>query len=451
LAESVFGLHLAAVGSRRKCGGTLKTQRISGFAVIEQIFESAFARKRIAANHLCIILVPFVKDLLARGYARATIRLHVEVIEHFGQWLHHQGIPLRQLSTWHASRFLRFHLPRCGCSRPGTKRRQHCQAALRRLVDFLRDRRRIREWKPRTPPRRPLDQLVAAYDQHMKRVCGFADSTRHTRQVCARRFLRWRFGRGQLRLDRIRPKDLSRFVVLRARHLGPSGIRSLVVCLRSFLRFLELAGLLSPGLARAVPQPVRALPPPPPTTLDPAQERKFLNSFSRATPKGRRDYAIALCLCALALRSEEVASLNLDDLDWRAMTLCLRQTKQRRQRLLPLPDSVARAILNYLKQGRPPTQSRALFVGHLPPYEGPMTASYVRVIVRNAFARCGMKPMGTHILRHSWATSAHRHGSGLKLIADVLGHRSLQSTQRYAHVNLEELRRVALPWPKTKR
>jgi integrase/recombinase XerD len=59
--------------------------------------------------------------------------------------------------------------------------------------------------------------------------------------------------------------------------------------------------------------------------------------------------------------------------------------------------------------------------------------------------------MGTHILRHSWATWAHRRGSGLKLIADVLGHRSLQSTQRYAHVNLEELRQVALPWPRTKR
>ena len=59
----------------------LKNQRNSGFAVIEQIFESAFARKRIAANYLSIIRVPFVQDLLMHGYARATIRLHVEVIE----------------------------------------------------------------------------------------------------------------------------------------------------------------------------------------------------------------------------------------------------------------------------------------------------------------------------------------------------------------------------------
>lgn len=429
----------------------MKTLHISGFAAIEQIFESAFARNRIAGNHLSIILVPFVEDLLVHGYARATIRLHVEVIEHFGQWLQRQGIPFRQLSTLDAHRFLQHHLPRCHCSRPGVKRRQHCHAAMRRLVDFLRDRKWIKEFKSKVPPQQPIDQLIAAYDRHMGRICGLADTTRHHRQVCARRFLRWRFGQGRLRLNQIRPKDLAKFIVLRARHLGPSGMHSLVVCLRGFLRFLELSGVLGPGLARAVPQPVRALPPPPPTILAPEHRRKFLNSFPRATAKGRRDYAIALCLTDLALRSEEVAGLTLDDLDWRAMTVRLRQTKQRRQRLLPLPDSVARAIMRYLKRGRPATRNRALFVGHLAPYDGPLTASYVRVVIRRAFARCGMKPMGTHVLRHSWATWAHRRGSGLKLIADVLGHRSLESTQRYAHVNVEELRRVALPWPRTKR
>jgi len=429
----------------------LKNQGDSGFAWIEQLFESAFARKRIAANYLSIILVPFVQDLFSHGYALATIRLHVEVIEHFGQWLQRRGVPRKRLSSKHVDQFLRHHLRRCRCPEPATRHRHHCQAAMRRFVEFLRDRKQIWEFALKTPSLGAVDQLLAAYDQHMSRVCGFADMTRHSRQVCARHFLRWLFGHGRLRWRRLQPKDLSRFVVWRARHLGPSGLRNLVVCLRNFLRFLELKGILRPGLSRAVPQPVRALPPPPPTTLDLKERRKFLNSFPRSTSKGRRDRAVALCLSELALRSGEVVELTLDDLDWRAMTLRLRQTKQRRQRLLPLPDSVAKAIMNYLKRDRPPTQSRALFVGHLAPFEGPLTASHVRMIVRRAFARCGMKPMGTHVLRHSWATWAHRRGSGLKLIADVLGHRSLESTQRYAHVNLEELRQVALPWPKTNR
>ena len=96
----------------------------------------------------------------------------------------------------------------------------------------------------------------------------------------------------------------------------------------------------------------------------------------------------------------------------------------------------------------PPTDSRALFVHHVPPVGQPLTAQTVRVLVRRAFARCGIPASGSYILRHTWATWAHRRGAGLKLIADLLGHRSLGSTTRYAHVNLEELRQAALPWPK---
>lgn len=236
----------------------------------------------------------------------------------------------------------------------------------------------------------------------------------------------------------------------RARQLGPTGIRALVVSLRSLLRFLEFSGRLRPGLVGLVPQPVAALPPPPPQILEPKQWRQFLNGFPRSTPKGRRDYAIVLCLAELALRSQEVVGLTLDDVDWRTMTVRLAQTKQQRQRLLPLPGNVAKAILSYLKHGRPSTTSRALFVHHLPPVGQPLTAQTVRVLVRRGFARCGIPASGSYILRHTWATWAHRRGAGLKLIADVLGHRSLGSTTRYAHVNLEELRQAALPWPRIK-
>jgi integrase len=156
-----------------------------------------------------------------------------------------------------------------------------------------------------------------------------------------------------------------------------------------------------------------------------------------------------LCLVQLALRPQEVVRLKLDDLDWRAMTLRLAQTKQRRERLLPLPNVLARALVDYLKGGRPVTESRALFVHYQAPFDQALTAGRVRVLVRRAFARCGIQAR-PYALRHTWATWAHRRGAGLKLIADMLGHRCLDSTGRYALVNLEQLRQVALPWPKTK-
>lgn len=430
---------------------SVEKRLISDFAVVERLFTSALVRRRMAANHLGIILTRFVLDLHSRGYTAVGVRHHVLAVEHFGGWLKEQEVSVRRLTTHHVQRFLRSHLPQCHCPRPAPKVPQHCRASLRRFVEFLRSRKQIEESVVKAVPQDPVDRLLAAYDQHLHQVCGISEEIRRRRRLCARQFLHWRFGGGPIRRNQLLAKEVVRFVVSRARKLGPTGLRALVVNLRSFLRFLEFCGRARRGLAGAVPQPVRAIPPPPAKTLEPKQRRRFLNSFSRSTPNGRRDYAIALCLAELALRGQEVVGLTLDDLDWRAMTMRLAQTKQRRQRLLPLPGVVAKAIVSYLKHGRPPTQSRVLFVHHLPPVGQALTAQTVRVLVRRAFARCGLKATGTYILRHTWATQAHRKGAGLKLIADLLGHRSLEATKRYAHVNLEELRQVALPWPKLKR
>jgi len=372
------------------------------------------------------------------------------VVEHFGYWLKHRQVPLRCLSTFHVLEFLRRHLPRCRCPRPAPKVPLNCRAPLRRFVEFLRSRKLIKEPAEKTVPQGPVDRLMATYDQHLDHVCGLSGNTRRQRLLLAQQFLRWRFGRKQPQLDRLQAKEVSRFVFSRAHEVRPTGIGALVVHLRSFLRFLEFSGRLAQQLSNSVPRLVAPLPSPPPNTLEPKQWKKFLNSFPRHTLQGRRDYAIVLCLTQLALRSQEVVSLTLDDLDWRAMTMRLCQTKQQRQRLLPLPSAVARAIVSYLKHGRPSTPSRYLFVHHLAPVGQSLTAQFVRLLVRHAFARCQIKAGGSYILRHTWATWAHRRGAGLKLIADVLGHRSLQPTQRYAHVNLEELRQVALPWPKIK-
>lgn len=419
--------------------------------LVKKIFKSASVRSRMAASHLGIILSGFVEDLHARGYTSGGVRHHVLVVEHFGRWLKRRGVPPCRLSTLHVPEFLSSHLPRCHCPLPAPKVREDCRAALRRFVEFLRSRNGIKECAAQTVPQAPRDRLIAAYDRHLERVCGLSAEVRRRRRLCARQFLDWRFSRGALRLNQLQAKQVRRLVLWRARQLGPTGIRALVVSLRSFLRFLEFSGRLRPGLAGLVPQPVAPLPPPPPKILEPKQWRKFLNSFPQSTPKGQRDYAIMLCLAQLALRSQEVVGLTLDDVDWRALTMRLSQTKQQRQRLLPLPGSVAKALLSYLKHGRPSTtDSRAFFVHHLPPVGQPLTAQTVRVLVRRAFARCGISASGSYILRHTWATWAHRRGAGLKLIADLLGHRSLGSTTRYAHVNLEELRQAALPWPKIK-
>jgi integrase len=124
-----------------------------------------------------------------------------------------------------------------------------------------------------------------------------------------------------------------------------------------------------------------------------------------------------------------VAALTLDDVDWRALTVRLRQTKQRRERLLPLPARVARTLVVYLRRDRLVVEHRLLFINLRPPLLGrPLPTDVVRNVIRRAFGRCGIKASGPHILRQSWASAAHQRGADLKQIADVLGHRSVEMT-----------------------
>jgi len=205
--------------------------------------------------------------------------------------------------------------------------------------------------------------------------------------------------------------------------------------LQGFLRFLEFTGRIRPGLAEGVPCPITPPPSPPTQVLDSDTRLRFLRSFDCTTPVGSRDHAIALCFSELALRANEVAALTLDDVDWRALTVRLRRTKQRRERLLPLPCRVARALVVYLQQDRPVIGHRRLFISLRPPLGRPLPTDGVRNVIRRAFGRCGNQATGPHILRQSWATLAHQRGTDLKLIADVLGHRSVDTTAPYATVH----------------
>ena len=184
-------------------------------------------------------------------------------------------------------------------------------------------------------------------------------------------------------------------------------------------------------------------------TMTDEQLQLFLARFDRSIPTGHRDYAMALCQVDLGLRVSEVSALRLEDLDWRAATLRIEGGKSRRTRLLPLTDGVGRAIAEYLRQGRPTTNCRHIFVRHTTPVGTAIGTELIRGADPIAFAQvegCAHWT-GTHALRHTAATRLHRGGASLKEVADLLGHQSIDTTAIYAKVDLPTLATVALPWP----
>jgi len=125
----------------------------------------------------------------------------------------------------------------------------------------------------------------------------------------------------------------------------------------------------------------------------------------------------------------------------------LRRTKGGREDILPLPDTTGRAIADYLRLERPPTTSRAVFVSHGAPCGRPIGPDCVGKTIRQAYARAGLPYTRAHLLRHTMASRLLASGSSLKQVADVLRHRSLNTTLVYAKLDTRSLSTVALPWP----
>jgi integrase len=158
-----------------------------------------------------------------------------------------------------------------------------------------------------------------------------------------------------------------------------------------------------------------------------------------------------LLLARLGLRAGEVSGLSLDDLDWERGEICVRSLKgcEGHADRLPMPQDVGSALAEYLRYARPVCASRSVFIRHYAPYSGFTSSSAISCIVRRALKRAGPNTVqtGAHLLRHSVATHLLREGASLAEIADLLRHRSQQSTMIYAKVDLDFLRPLAMPWP----
>jgi integrase/recombinase XerD len=171
----------------------------------------------------------------------------------------------------------------------------------------------------------------------------------------------------------------------------------------------------------------------------------LLDSCDRSTAKGTRDFAIIVLLSRLALRSIEVARLQLDDVHWRAGEITVRG-KARRTDRMPLPNDVGQALAGYLRDSRPASQSRQVFLTCRAPLR-PIRADLVNDVVERTCRRAGVPQVGPHRLRYAVATNRVAQGVVLTDISQVLRHSDLATTAIYAKIDLTSLRAVSRPWP----
>ena len=173
---------------------------------------------------------------------------------------------------------------------------------------------------------------------------------------------------------------------------------------------------------------------------------KILSSFDRENPMGKRNYAIFLLAARMGLRSCDIKALEFGFINWTEKTVSFTQKKTKKYLTLPLPDDVGWAIIDYLKNGRPVSDSKYVFIQHTPPY-----GQYkdLRNVLVKQMRKAGIetpanKRIGMHCFRHSLATAMLENGVPLPVISQTLGHADIASTEVYLRINISQLRLCAL-------
>ena len=297
---------------------------------------------------------------------------------------------------------------------------------MKRFVRFLNDQGVGKPPAPPTAAEMAWAELRRDYETYLRCQRGFSDKTIVESWRFADRFVKFRFGQEIGDLSQIKSPEIASFLHQWTQRREPYRDTSVASHLRNFFRYLFEAGKTPVNLSLGIPCVAKCYGTRLPRHLTPEQVEMVIKAVSSdEKPESRRNYAMVLLLARLGLRAQEVAAMQLDDIDWRSGELIVRGKGDRHDRV-PLPPDVGEALADYIRLDRV-TSSRMLFVSPRPPHEPLKNGQVLNVILKDAFARTGLKPpapyVGSHILRHSLATHLVQRGASLEEIGDMLRHR----------------------------
>jgi integrase/recombinase XerD len=386
------------------------------------------------------VLESYATSLNEEGYSHETFLSKTWFVIGFSRWLHQKRIEMLQLTLAVGQGFLRDRSPR----------RSGDPTTLRHFLMWMHSRGLIAAQALQRYEKSEVDTLVEEYSAYLVNERGLASTSRVVYISLAHRFLTRTCPRGRWDLKALTAQKIRDFAMHEARKFRTSKAASLLTSVvRSFLRFVHYRGYIDRSLVGAVPAVAHWSMAPIPRALPLKAVRRVLaHSRSRRGPCGLRDRAVLLILARLGLRAREVMLLELDDIDWD--NACVHVSgKGRQERPLPLPHDVGEAIAMYLRDGRPASSCRRVFLRTRAPWRGVATHSSISAIVGRALKRAQIKSTthGAHQFRHSLATNMLRQGASLTEIGQVMRHRDPNTTRLYAKVDLGALREVALPWP----
>lgn len=367
----------------------------------------------------------FAAELRARGYTELSLANQLRLMSGLSRWLTTKRIAVEDIDHAVMHRFL------------AKRRRTYTHfTSERALLPLLTHLHAVGAMSAIVVAEQPRSELLCEYERYLVEERDVTRSVRERYLAVADEFLHHR------KVSSLTACDVTRHV---SEHAGTSWFEGWLSALRSVLRFLFVTSKTDTNLVFAVPSTPRWSQTSLPQALEPDELASVLSSRDRRTIAGCRDYAVLILLSRLGLRACEVATVQMEDIDWRSGEIEIRG-KGRSLARLPLPVDVGEAIVAWLRRGRRSKTTRSVFVSVRAPY-GPLTPHAIIGIATSALRAAGIDRGGAHRLRHTAATQMLRRGASMTEIAQVLRHRHLNTTAIYAKVDRVSLRTIARPWP----
>ena len=376
-----------------------------------------------------------------QGYSRPVIRSHISKVSQFNQYLRYLGIKdCQDVQELHADRFIARHL-----RKRGRLSSRHTAPAVRCLIKYMSSRGVLTSTSEISPYQRLFDEYV----EYLTHNRALADSTIRIYCHYLIPFLQSLDGKDIVRsMSEVTPQQVHIFFAQHAQGKADTTRGQIHATLRTFFAFCAKQGYVAEHLAEAVPKVFRYRLANVPRDISEPDAQKLIESIGRSMRVGRRDYAIVMLLHTYGVRGAQIRALRLQDIQWRQNRIRFRACKGSKEIVDPLTDEVGESLLDYLRYGRPKTGYCEVFLTARAPFH-PLKADSLYSMIASHMRRAGITgtALGPHALRHGFATCMLSGGQSLKAIADMLGHRHVNSTFIYTKVDFETLKRMPLDWP----
>lgn len=403
--------------------------------MLDFYYRSQRGLRKMRKNYLSFYLDKAAKFYYDGKYSYSYAQRSLMFMALFGNWLKRKSISLHQVSFEHAKNFSNLYK-----SQNDSWRDLQLPSA-RHAVKLIQG--------DYPPPKTAAQKAFDLYAEHLRSNRGLKENSIRSQKKYVQAFLQYLNDHG-IKIRSLKPVELIEYLDRLPSSPKNSSKKETFSALRGYFRFLKMAGLKTDRLIYAIPPmpcPRKSVSP---SIIGKEDMKLFLKTIDRSSPIGKRTFASAHCLHGLAMRVGDVARITLDDIDWRSGTIFINKHKGAKEFKLPLSSRIGKALVDYIKHGRPVSSHREIFLRHGPRTTGtPTTGNSLALEIKKNWIKSGLseKYSGTHIFRHSTAATMRSQGIPLKVIADVLGHDSIETTALYAQLDISALQQVTQPWP----